>query len=145
MPEIKDPLRNFRFLVEIEGIIEGGFSEASGFSSESDVIEYREDKDPTHVRKLSGLTKAGDITLKWGLTNDTTLFDWRQDIVDGKIKDSRKTVYIRVQDDEGIEQARWQCLRAWPSKLEVPTFDAKGTDVAINALTITCEEVKRAK
>ena len=138
-----DPVRNFRFRIEMDGITDAGFSEASGFDSTTDVIEYREGKDPAHVRKLPGLTKFGDITLKWGLTDDTRLFDWRQDIVDGDIQ--RKTVYIIAVDEQGNEKARWQCDNAWPSKLDPVDFNAKGNDVAINTLTITCEEVKRTK
>lgn len=139
----KDPLRNFRFNVEIGGITEAGFSEVTGFNSSTDVIEYRIGNDPAHTRKLTGLTKAGDITLKWGLTDDKTLFNWRQDVIDGK--DARKTVYIIALDDTGSEKARWQCDQAWPSKLDPGAFNAKGNDVFINSLTITCEEVKRTK
>jgi phage tail-like protein len=138
-----DPLRNFRFHVEIDGITDAGFTEASGFDSTSDVIEYREGKDPAHVRKLPGLTKAGDITLKWGLSGDVRLFDWRQEIIEGKVQP--KTVYIIAMDETGAEKARWQCFNAWPSKMDPPDFNAKGNDVAINALTLTCEEVKRVK
>ena len=138
-----DPIRNFRFRVELDGITDAGFTEASGFDSTTDVIEYREGKDAAHVRKLPGLTKFGDITLKYGLTEDTRLFDWRQEIIDGDI--TRKTVYIIALDEQGNEKARWQCDNAWPSKLDPADFNAKGNDVAINTLTITCEEVKRTK
>ena len=138
-----DPIRNFRFRVELDGITDAGFTEASGFDSTTDVIEYREGNDPAHVRKLPGLTKFGDITLKYGLTEDTRLFDWRQEIIDGDI--TRKTVYVIALDEQGNEKARWQCDNAWPSKLDPADFNAKGNDVAINTLTITCEEVKRTK
>ena len=87
-----DPIRNFRFRVEMDGITDAGFTEASGFDSTTDAIEYREGKDAAHVRKLPGLTKFGDITLKYGLTEDTRLFDWRQEIIDGDI--NRRTVYV---------------------------------------------------
>jgi phage tail-like protein len=138
-----DPLRNFRFKVEIEGIIDAGFTEVTGFDSNTDVIEYREGNEPTHVRKLPGLTKTGDITLKWGLTDDMRLFNWRQDIINGKI--TRKTVSIVIFNETGDEKARWQCDNAWPSKLDPTDLNAKGNDVAINTLTISCEEVKRTK
>jgi len=140
---VADPIRNFRFRVEMDGITDAGFTEASGFDSTTDVIEYREGKDPAHVRKLPGLTKYGDITLKYGLTEDTRLFDWRQQIIDGDI--SRRTVYVIALDEQGTERARWQCDNAWPSKLDPADFNAKGNDVAINTLTLTCEEVKRTK
>ena len=138
-----DPLRNFRFRVEIDAISATGFSEATGFDSTSDVIEYREGTDPAHVRKLPGLTKFGDITLKWGLGDDKEMFDWRQEVIDGTI--SRRTVYVIALDETGTEKARWQCFNAWPSKLDPVDFNAKGNDVGINTLTISCEEVKRVK
>ena len=41
MPRV-DPYKNFRFLVEIDGIVQAGFSDASGFGSNEEVVEYRE-------------------------------------------------------------------------------------------------------
>ena len=68
-----DPLRNFRFRLEIDGITPAGFSEASGFDVSIDAIDYREGNEPTHVRKLPGLTKYGNVTLKWGITDSMHL------------------------------------------------------------------------
>ncbi len=141
-----DPLRNFRFYVEIDGVVtDAGFSEVSGFDSTIDVIEYRESKKnaPGFITKLPGLAKTGDITLKWGLTDDTRLFDWHKDVIEGTFE--RKKVSIVALDETGTEKARWECAGAWPSKIDAPDFNAKGNDVAINTLTITCEEVKRTK
>jgi phage tail-like protein len=138
-----DPLRNFRFRVEIDGITNAGFTEVSGFDSTTDVIEYREGADPPHIRKIPGLNKVGDVVLKFGLTTDTRLFDWRQEIVDGKI--TRKSVSVVVLDETGAEAARWRMENAWPSKVDASDFTAKGNDVAINTLTLSCEEVKRTR
>ncbi|MFN8524434.1 MAG: phage tail protein [Chloroflexota bacterium] len=137
-----DPIRNFRFRVEIDGILDAGFTEASGFDSSTDVIEYREGKDPAHVRKLPGLNKFGDVTLKYGVTGDTRLFEWRKEIVDGRL--DRRTVYIVAFDENGDERVRWQCRNAWPSRLDPSDYNARGNDVAIDTLTITCEEVTRS-
>src|SRR5258706_9710928 len=63
-----DPLRNFRYRLEIDSITQAGFSEVAIADTTIDAVEYREGTDPPHVRKLSGLTKYGNITLKWGLT-----------------------------------------------------------------------------
>ena len=60
-----DPYRQFRYRVEIESIDQGGFSECSFGDSTVAPVEYREGTDPTHQRKLSALTKYGNITLKW--------------------------------------------------------------------------------
>jgi len=38
----RDPYVNFNFLVEINGMIEAGFSEVSGLYIETDIFEYKE-------------------------------------------------------------------------------------------------------
>src|SRR5258705_6905658 len=37
-----DPYGQFNFLIEIDGVGKGGFSEASGLTTDSNIIEYRE-------------------------------------------------------------------------------------------------------
>jgi phage tail-like protein len=133
----KDPLRNFIFMVEIDGAFQGGFSEATGYDQTSDVIEYREGDEVTTPRKLAGLSKWGDIVLKWGLSDSTYLWDWRKEIVDGK--DSAKPVSIVVYDGEGNEKIRWNFTKAWPSKLDAADMNAKGNDVAIMQMTLSHE------
>ena len=88
----KDPLRNFRFRLEIDGIQQAGSSEGTGFDVTVEPIDYREGNDPTHVRKLPGLTKYGNVTLKWGVTDSKELHDWHRQIVDGTIQ--RKNISI---------------------------------------------------
>ena len=76
-----DPYRSFNFLVELEGLAQASFTDCSGLASTTEIIETREGGDNTTMRKLPGKTSFGDITLKWGLTNSTELWDWRQQIV----------------------------------------------------------------
>ena len=97
-----DPLRNFRYRLEIDNITQAGFSEVAIAETTIDAVDYREGTDPPHVRKLSGLTKYGNITLKWGLTtggNALELFRWHNDVSAGQIKERRKKVVIVVQDE----------------------------------------------
>ena len=63
-----DPLRNFRFRLVIDSITQAGFSDVMIAETTIDAVDYRNGDDPPHVRKLSGLTKYGNVTLKWGLT-----------------------------------------------------------------------------
>ena len=132
-----DPLRNFRYRLEIDNIAQAGFSEVMIAETTIDAVDYREGTDPPHVRKLSGLTKYGNITLKWGITDDTELWDWRQRIVDGKV--DRKNVSIVVFDSEGNEKVRWLFQRAWPSKLDAADMNAKGNEVAVMQMTLSHE------
>jgi phage tail-like protein len=137
-----DPYRNFSFLVEIDGITQAGFSDCSGFGASTDPIEYREGGETKTVRKLPGLTKYTNITLKWGLTDSKELYQWYRDVVDGKIE--RKSGSIVLLDLEGKEKVRWNFFNAWPTKWDGPDFTAKGNDVAIETLELAHEEIKRA-
>lgn len=137
-----DPYRNFSFLVEIDGITQAGFSDASGFGASTDPIEYREGGETKTVRKLPGLTKYTNITLKWGLTDSRELYDWYKDVVNGKI--DRKSGSIILLDLEGNEKVRWNFFDAWPTKWDGPDFTAKGNDVAIETLELAHERVERA-
>ena len=136
-----DPLRNFRFRLEIEGVEQAGFSEVSGFDVTVDPIDYREGTDPTHVRKLTGLTKYGNITLKWGITDSLDLHNWHRQIVDGDIQ--RKNVAIIVVDEAGDDKARFEIVEAWPSKYDPMDLNAKGNEVSIETLEICNEGVIR--
>jgi phage tail-like protein len=146
MSQRKDPYANFRFRIEIDGIQQAGFSEATIPDSTSDIIEYREGTDPVlYARKLSGLTKHGNLTLKWGITNSIDLYNWRKAIEQGKIASARKNIAVVLIDEEGNDAARWEFGNAWPSKYKAPDMNAKGNDVAIELLEIAFESMQRAK
>src|SRR4026207_6648 len=104
-----DPLRNFRYRLEIDSITQAGFSEVAIAETTIDAVDYREGTDPPHVRKLSGLAKYGNITLKWGLSVGGTaldLFKWHADVSAGQIKERRKKVGIVVQAEDGAAAPR---------------------------------------
>lgn len=136
-----DPYRDFRYLVEIEGIVQAGFSECSGFGSDVEVVEYREGGETSTVRKLPGKTSYPDITLKWGITDSRELYDWHLAAVNGAVE--RKSGSIILQDDLGEEAVRWNFFEAWPSKWAGPSLNATGNAVAVDTLTVSCERVER--
>lgn len=143
--ERKDPYRQFRFRVEIDGISQAGFSECAFADTTTDPVEYREGNEPTRFRKLSGLTKYGNITLKWGITDSMDLYDWRQRVIDAGAEKERKNISIILIDEGGADKARWDIEQAWPSKYDPPDFNAKGNEVAIETLEIVHEGFKRVK
>lgn len=143
MADRKDPFRNFRFRLEIDGIEQAGFSEAAVPDTSSDPIEYREGNEETTVRKLPGLTKYGNLTLKWGITDSKALYEWRKLVIQGKMSDARKNVAVILQDEEGNDAARWNFKSAWPSKYDAPDLNAKGNDVGIETLEIVHEGMER--
>jgi len=138
-----DPYRQFRYRVEIDGITQAGFSEVSFADTTTDPVEYREGTDPTIFRKLSGLTKYGNITLKWGITDSIDLNNWRQQVIDTGAEGARKNMSIILVDEAGGDKVRWDIVEAWPSKYDPPDFSAKGNEVAIETLEIVHEGFKR--
>ena len=141
-----DHLRNFRYRLEIDNITQAGFSEVMIAETTIDAVDYREGTDAPHVRKLSGLTKYGNITLKWGLTLGGTaldLFKWHQDVSAGQIKERRKKVVIVVQDEAGADAARFVVSEAWPVKYDPSDLNAKGNEVLIELLELANEGIER--
>ncbi len=143
-----DPLRNFRFRLEIDSITQAGFSEVAIGETTIDPVDYREGPDPPYVRKLSGLTKYGNITLKWGVTVGATaldLFKWHRDVSSGQVLSARKRVVIVVLDEAGDDRARFVVSEAWPVKYDPTDLNAKGNEVFIETLDLANEGIERVK
>jgi phage tail-like protein len=136
-----DPFRAFNFLVEIDGITRAAFRECSGLDSSQNAIDYREGGDKLSVRKLPGLNTFSNITLKWGITSDTELWDWRQKAAEGKVE--RKNGSIILLDETGAEKIRWNFSDGWPTKWTGPTYNATGNEVAIETIEIVHEGISR--
>lgn len=140
--ERKDPFRAYNFLVEIDGITRAGFRECSGLDTTQESIDYREGGEALHVRKLPGLVKYSNISLKRGITDDGELWEWRKKAIEGRVE--RKNGSIILLDDSGSEKIRWNFVEGWPSKWSGPTFNATGNEVAIESLEIAHEGVAKA-
>lgn len=136
-----DPYRNFRFRVEVEGLEQAGFSEVSGFEATFDVVEYREGNEVITPRKLPGLIKYGNITLKWGTTESMELYEWLLECAEGTVE--RKTITIIALDEEGEDVATWQVIEAWPVKYTAPNFNGTGNEVALELIEFAHEGLTR--
>jgi phage tail-like protein len=132
-----DPYSAFNFLVEIDGVTVAGFSECSGLSSETDAIEYRNGSEDITVRKLPGLVKYSNITLKRGFTQSKELWQWRKQVLDGKTQ--RRSGTVTLLDEARKPALRWNFREGWPRKLDGPTLNAKTNEVAIETLEIAHE------
>lgn len=139
----EDPYRNFRFRVDIDGVAAAHFSEVAIGETTTEAIDYREGPEATHVRKLPGLTKYGNITLKRGVTENQVIWQWHKDIVDGKIGDKRKTIAITLIDESGQDKARFVVSEAWPTKYDPSDLNAKGNEVFIEVLELVNEGIER--
>lgn len=137
-----DPFASFNFKLEIEGITVAGFSEVTGLNQESNVIDYREGQEPITPRKLPGLNKFGNITLKRGISPDLSVYNWRKTVTDGDIE--RRNASIVLHNEKHEEVVRWNLVNAWPSKYVGPDLKANANEVAIESIELTHEGVERA-
>jgi phage tail-like protein len=137
----EDPLLGFNFLIEIDGLTQGGFQDVSGLENSTPSVDYREGTDPNHPRKLTGMNTFAPLVLKRGMTTSTELWDWRQTVLDGKA--DRRNGSVVLLDDTGAEKIRWNFTNAWPSKWTGAALSASSTAVAIESLELTLEECTR--
>lgn len=144
---INYPYRNFRYRVEMDGIERAGFSEVSGMNSTVDVVEYREGDDLRNTpRKLTGLTKFGNISLKWGTTTDSDFLDWVYACAPTNSAPptgmTRKTITVTLYDDAGSDGPVWELINCWPTGYTIPDLNGTGSEVAISSLEIVCEGIE---
>jgi phage tail-like protein len=106
------------------------------------MIEYREGNESLTTRKLHGLIKYGNVTLKWGVTQDPELFNWFKTVVDGDI-DRKQTMSVVLLDEQRVEAVRWNIINAWPSKYVIPDMKSDGNEIAFESVELCHEGVER--
>lgn len=143
----KNPLVSFHYAIEIQGVVTGYFTECTGIGSEHEVIEHKvvDEKGRPHIQKLPGRLKWENVTLKRGITDNMDIWDWRDQVVQGKIEDARKNGSIVMFDQEFTEVARWNFENAWPVKVSGPSVKADSNEYGVEELVITHEGLYREK
>ena len=143
MAQRNDPYSQFNFLIEIDGVVKGGFSECSGLTTDTNVIDYREGNEKQlTARRLPGLMKYNNIVLKRGYTADTSLWTWRKSVIEGQT--SRTTGSIILLDEARNPALTWNFREGWPCKWEGPALNGKTSEVAIETLEICHEGLELA-
>ena len=127
-----DPFAAFRFVVEINGTLEGGFSEASGFEAETEVEDRNEGGINEYVHRLAKHTKYPNLSLKRGITLDTTLWEWHQRVVSGSVE--RKTIAVILRGAGQEELWRWVFQDAWPVKWSGSGLNATTNQVFVESV-----------
>ena len=128
----------YQFTVQIEGLTAGVFREVTGIGVETEVIELREGGSK-EVRKVPGVSKFPNVTLKRGITGSSDLHDWALANLAGK--DVRRSVTITLSDTNGVTVAAWTLNRAWPVKWQAPQLNASANEVAIETIELAHEGV----
>ena len=141
------PYPQFNFIVnlgtgETDGP-EAGFQDCSPITASVDVIEYRNGNDRENSpRKLTGLQRVTDVTLKRGIIGSLNLYQWLDQIRNGDPA-ALRTVLIQLQnEDRTAIVITWRLLRARIVKHTSGPFNAKGTDVAMEEMTLAYERLE---
>src|SRR6185503_16380352 len=126
-----DPLRAFRFLVEIEGITSGGFTRLKGLSREVKYESYREGGVNEYEHKLITQVSYPVVVLERGLALPD-LWAWALSTADGEVR--RRTIRIRLQDEGNLPSWAWQIEYALPVKWSASDLDAQSSPVVMESL-----------
>jgi phage tail-like protein len=144
--ENRNPYSAFNFVVEINGEQVAAFQEVSGLDSENTPIEYREGADRINaVRKLPGMEKYPNLTLKRGITGSMALWDWRKEVRDGgDAFPPIRNVVVKLKNEKHEDVTQWTLTNAWCCKLAGPTLNAKGNEIAIEAMELSYDRLDRS-
>jgi phage tail-like protein len=141
------PYVQFNFLVDLgNGVTEGpqaGFQEVSNIGMEVTVAEYRTgNMRENSVQKITGMNKATDVTMKRGVIGVLDLYSWLDQIRNGD-QSAYRTVTVQLQNEDHTQVVQtWKLLRARIIKHVSGPMNAKGTDVAMEELTLAYERLQ---
>jgi phage tail-like protein len=123
----------------------GVFKEASGFDSESEVMEHKatDANGRPYTRKFPAGLKWSNITLKRGVDESMDIWKWRETVVSEGADKARIDGKIELLDISGSTIATYQIKQAWPIKYVAATLDASTNNVALEELHICHEGFER--
>mgnify|MGYP001063169935 CR=1 FL=1 len=141
----ENPLVGFHFAIDIQGAINGYFTECSGLGSEHEIIEHKVVNQNAQevVQKIPGRLKWENITLKRGITSNMDIWKWRKQVEDGDVAGARRDGSVIMYDQTLKEVARWNFERAWPLKVTGPQPKSDSNEVGVEELTIAHEYIRR--
>src|SRR5258705_186760 len=115
---------------------EAGFQECSGISMSVDVIEYRNGNEKeNNPRKLTGLSKVSDVTLKRGIIGSLRLYQWIDQIRNGDQAGLRNVVIQLQNEDHTAVVMTWKLHPGRILKYTSGPLNATTAHHAIDALT----------
>ncbi|PPD33526.1 MAG: phage tail protein [Methylomonas sp.] len=141
------PYSAFNYQVELEpgqgDQVDAGFSDVSGLNAEVTIAEYRNGNSKVnHVSKIPGIHKSGDVTLKRGVIGAQNLWNWLDEVRQGKLTAKRNVSIKLLNEDRSETVVIWRLKNAMPIKWTGPTLTGKGGgDVAIEELVLSVEMV----
>ncbi len=137
----QDPYRAYNFKFEFQGSVQAHFVKVEGLGLKLERILYRAGGEHAQVRAIPGRVEYTPVTLRYGLTDSTTMVDWLFEAAEGRVR--RENVSIAMLDDSGSSEVRrWNLIGAWPCELQTAALDALGNEIAIETLTLAYDRLE---
>ena len=132
------PLPKFHFQVEWAGA-RIGFTEITGLTLETEVIEYREGNSPEYNKiKMPGLHKFSNITMKRGtFAGDNDYYLWYNTVKLNTIQ--RRDIIISLLNENHQPVVVWNVKSAWPVKVQSADLKADANEAAIESIEVAHE------
>jgi len=128
----QNPLSQFNYLIHLSvqfgpANLLGGFQEVSGLTH-------------THMR-IPGVHKTGDVTLKRGVVDTSSLWSWISE-ARGGASIPRHDAVIILRDEAGNPVQSWKLTNAKPVRYTGPSLGGHGGDVAMEELVLSSESIE---
>jgi phage tail-like protein len=134
-PRVADPEGNFIFSLMFGSDEVAQFRECSGLKSSTTVFELEEGGMNQAVHKLPGQSRWDNIQLRYGVTSNSYLLEWRNNILQDSFAE-RRNGSIVMRTLQGEEVRRYNFVLAWPVAWEGPSFDASAADIAVEMVEL---------
>jgi len=132
-----DPAAEFRFYVEIDGLVEGAFIECSGLKAEREVIKVNEGGANSYSHHLPGRVTYGDLTLRKGVMFSIELWDWFFEGAQDGYGLLRDMTIIQYSSYFNIP-ARWYNITdAFPTSWEGSSLRTDSNQLSVETITLT--------
>jgi len=141
----RNKILDFRFIVEIDGLTVGGFSEVGGFQESIEIEEYKEGGNH-FIHKLPKGIQQSTLSLKSGMSEEDALWRWFLECKNAilyKKSIKKRNISIIIYNEQNYIQTRFNFENAYPIKWSGATLNATGHAVAIEELEIAHEGMKR--
>lgn len=131
----------------------GGFAECDGLNAELEIETYQEGGRNARPYRFVKYGRYPNVVLRRGVSPNTDLWDWNTQLLDGVETQIRKNGLIILLDKGGgvagipginkLPVAAWIFYDGVPERLVGPSLNAKGNEIAIEALEISHERLER--
>ena len=137
-----DPYMSYNFLVEIDMLVVGGFTQVQGLESQIELEEYTEGGVYGYTHKFPKRVNSPNLVLTKGLTAFPTLWNWYESAMEGTIK--RKNGTIMLLDHKRLPVMWWNFTNAYPVSWSGPQFDSTNDgQVAVESIELIHQGITR--